>query len=149
MGEDAPLAQVAHVIQLAVAPVFLLTGIGALLGVLTGRLARIVDQARALERRLATAPAERLPAIQRNVAQHRMRARLTLLALSLCIGSALLINIVIVALFVGVFARLNLSIVIASSFVLAITILICALLTFLREVYLATRYLRIGEPDGE
>src|SRR5436190_24067734 len=56
---QSTVSDVAHVIQLAVAPVFLLSGVGALLGVLTSRLGRIIDRARSLEGRLAAAtPAE-------------------------------------------------------------------------------------------
>lgn len=46
--------EIAHIIQLSIAPVFLLTGVGTLLNVLSGRLARIIDRARALEQRLET-----------------------------------------------------------------------------------------------
>jgi hypothetical protein len=46
--------EIAHVIQLSIAPVFLLTGVGTLLNVLSGRLARIIDRARVLEQRLET-----------------------------------------------------------------------------------------------
>ncbi|MEC9356322.1 MAG: DUF2721 domain-containing protein [Pseudomonadota bacterium] len=149
MNQDAPLAEVAHVIQLAVAPVFLLTGIGALLGVLASRLARTVDRARELEKRLMTAPPGRALVIRERLRQQSKRARLTLGSISLCIAGALLISSVIVALFVGVFAHINLAIVIAIGFVAALASLILALLLFLREVYLATRYLRIGEPDPD
>ncbi|MDT0497282.1 DUF2721 domain-containing protein [Algiphilus sp. W345] len=149
MNQDAPLAEVAHVIQLAVAPVFLLTGIGALLGVLASRLARTVDRARVLEKNLIMAPAGRAKVIRENLLQQRQRARLTLGSISFCIAGALLISSVIVALFVGVFAHINLALVIAVGFVAALASLIVALLMFLREVYLATRYLRIGEPDPD
>jgi hypothetical protein len=44
--------EIAHIIQLSIAPVFLPTGVGTLLNVLSGRLARIIDRARALEQRL-------------------------------------------------------------------------------------------------
>jgi len=46
--------EIAHIIQLSIAPVFLLTGVGTLLNVLSGRLARIIDRARVLEQRLET-----------------------------------------------------------------------------------------------
>ena len=78
MNQDAPLAEVAHVIQLAVAPVFLLTGIGALLGVLASRLARTVDRARELEKKLMTAPPGRALVIRESLRQQSKRARLTL-----------------------------------------------------------------------
>jgi len=52
---------VAHAIQLAVAPVFLLSGIGAILVVITNRLGRIIDRARVLEDRLDNASRNSTP----------------------------------------------------------------------------------------
>ena len=48
MVGSASLVNVAETIRIAVAPVFLLTGLAALLGVITGRLSRVIDRARAL-----------------------------------------------------------------------------------------------------
>jgi hypothetical protein len=59
MGE-MEISPIAHVIQLSVAPVFLLSGIGAILAVMTSRLGRIIDRARTLEAQLDNAPAERV-----------------------------------------------------------------------------------------
>jgi hypothetical protein len=53
MQGEAPVVAIGHVIQLAVAPVFLLTGVSGLLAVLTNRLSRIIDRARTLEERMA------------------------------------------------------------------------------------------------
>ena len=55
MTQDSGITGIAHVIQLSVAPVFLLSGIGAMLAVMTNRVARVIDRARALEAK-ATAP---------------------------------------------------------------------------------------------
>ena len=52
MEQDNVITAVAHVIQLAVAPVFLLSGIGAMLSVMTSRLGRVVDRARVLNERI-------------------------------------------------------------------------------------------------
>lgn len=147
---EPALASISHVIQLSVAPVFLLSGVGALLNVLTNRLARIVDRARHLE---ADAAAQAPPTVRQNIrhALRRMalRARLVSWAISLCTASALLICAVIVVLFVGTFAGLGLGPVIATGFVAAMLSLIVALLFFLREIDLATRHLRIGLADEE
>ena len=56
---DQTIYDISHVIQLSVAPVFLLTAIGTILGVLSSRLARIVDRARALNERLEDSPGNR------------------------------------------------------------------------------------------
>jgi len=58
---DQTISDISHVIQLSVAPVFLLTSIGTILGVLSTRLARIVDRARALNDRLEIATEDRIP----------------------------------------------------------------------------------------
>jgi len=55
--QDSGITAVAHVIQLSVAPVFLLSGIGAMLAVMTNRLARVIDRARALEAKATADPA--------------------------------------------------------------------------------------------
>lgn len=149
MDAMAPIATVAHVIQLSVAPVFLLGGVGAMLAVLTNRLARIVDRARVLEAELPGAAPGRVDTLTKGLRRMAARARLTSWAISFCIGCALLISSVIVALFVGSSINWNLSTVIASLFVSSILSLICGLLCFLREIYLSTRYLRIGAPDPE
>ena len=149
MEADTQVAAIAHTIQVAVAPVFLLGGVGAMLGVLTNRLARIVDRARSLEAELGSAAPGRVPALQRGLRNQARRARLTNWAIAFCIGCALLISSSIVVLFIGAFSRWNLSIVIAALFVGSIGSLICGLLCFLREIQLATRYLRIGAPEPE
>lgn len=130
MQLSTDITTVVHVIQLAVAPVFLLTGIGALLGVLVNRLGRVVDRFRALENRNLDAPTE-MGILER-------RARLIHWAISLCTTGALLICIVIATLFVGALLAADVSAVIATLFILAMLALILGLLLFLREIYLAT-----------
>lgn len=149
MQTETQIAAIAHTIQAAVAPVFLLGGVGAMLGVLTNRLSRIVDHARRLEAELMTAAVERHPGIKQTLSVLARRARLTHRAIALCIGCGLFIASVIIVLFIGAFSRWNLSALIAALFVLSITSLICGLLLFLREIQIATRNLRIGEMEPD
>jgi len=135
---------IGHVIQLAVAPVFLLTGVSGLLGVLTNRLARIIDRARVLEERLAKAPESDQAGIHDELGLLSQRARLVNTAISLCTVCALLICAVIGALFVGAFLSTDASVLIGVVFTGAMLALFIALVSFLREVYVATRSLRIG-----
>lgn len=134
----------AHVIQLAVAPVFLLAGIGALLSVLSLRVGRIVDRARMLEDRQQGADDRSRTAIHAELAMLSHRARLVNSAISLCVTTALMICSLIVILFVGAIAGLNIGFAIVFLFVAAMITLITCLLIFLREIYLATSNLRIG-----
>ena len=143
MPADTTIISVAHVIQLAVAPVFLLTGIGAILSVLINRLARIIDRTRLLENRLPETESDMLSLLQLELATLFRRSRLINWAISLCTFSALLICIVIAALFVGAFLIMDVSGAVALLFIAAMLTLIGGLINFLREIYLATASMRI------
>ncbi len=141
--QPEPISTIAHVIQLSVAPVFLLTGIAGLLNVLTGRLGRIIDRARAIERAhidgdplAATAP-ERLHTLA-------IRARWINIAISLCVVSAIFVASVVMVLFATAFWGSDYRGVVAGLFIGAMIALMTGLVFFLREIYLATSSLRIG-----
>jgi len=140
------ITTVAHVIQLAVAPVFLLTGIGAILSVLVNRLARVVDRFRVLERSLLETRKRGRAAETAEMARLSRRSRLIHWAISLCTIAALLICVVIASLFVGSMLNMDLSGTIASLFIVAMLALIAGLLSFLREIALATGVIHIGRP---
>ena len=127
------LTTVAHVIQLAVAPVFLLTGIGAILSVLTGRLGRLVDRFRALSESNEVL----LPKYARELNILSLRARWVHWAITLCTASALFIAIVIGALFMGAVVDINPSRIVSILFIVAMTSLIIGLGCFLREISLS------------
>ena len=131
MQLSSDISTVVHVIQLAVAPVFLLTGIGAILSVLVNRLGRVVDRFRVLE---ALAP----DTVEDEMGILADRARLIHRAISLCTAGALLICVVIATLFVGAILAVDVSAGIAILFIIAMLALIVGLLCFLREIFLAT-----------
>ncbi len=134
------LSTVAHVIQMAVAPVFLLTGVGAILSVLTGRLGRLVDRFRVLTETVAT-----LPAIQaRELNILTVRARWVHWAITLCTASALFVAIVIGALFVGAVVDINPSRIVSILFIVAMTSLIVGLGCFLREISLSVHIFELS-----
>ncbi len=143
-AQDTGVYAIAHVIQLAVAPVFLLTGVGAMLGVLTNRLGRIIDRARALEDVHLSAEGEWRQHLERDLYALASRARLINQAISLCTTCALLVCAVIAALFAGAFLETDLSVLVGLMFIAAMLTLIGALVSFLREIQIATRSLRIG-----
>jgi hypothetical protein len=136
---------IAHLIQVALTPIFLISAIGVTLNVLTNRLARIVDRARALEHRAheAPRPGEGGGGLHGKLAVQR-RARWIYSAITLITLSALFIALVVVMLFVNAFLRWDLSAFIACMFILSMATLAAALLTFLIEVRIATITLRIG-----
>ena len=85
------VGDIAHAIQLALAPVFLLSGIGVMLGVLTNRLARVVDRARRVEESLHHATAPDIPAARDQLRVASRRARFINTSITLCTIAALLI----------------------------------------------------------
>jgi uncharacterized membrane protein YciS (DUF1049 family) len=144
-----PITDIARVIQLSVAPVFLITGIAALLGVLSGRLARLVDRARILEASIAAAGEGRSAAVREELNVLSRRGKLIYRAITLGTASALLVCFVIASLFVSALGEYPISKIVGGLFIAAMLALIAALLFFLREVFLATRALRIGRPEPQ
>ena len=144
MRELTDVSNVSHAIQLAVAPVFLLTGIGALLGVMTNRLARVIDRARTLEARLVNATPDDAPGLMSHLGILSRRAKFINLAITLCTMTALLVCTVIAILFLGAFISFDLTIPLSLLFIAAMCLLVLGLVLFLREIFLATASLRIG-----
>lgn len=144
MQPDVRVSAIAHVIQLAIAPVFLLTGIASLLGVLTSRLARIIDRARMLEGHLPSVTGEHRALIGTDLGMLSRRAKHVGRAIGLFTASALLVCVMIGMLFIGAFIAADVSRLVAALFVLVMIGLIVGLISFLREVHLATASLRIG-----
>ncbi len=144
MDAVSPLIDIGQVIQLSVAPVFLLSGIGIILTVLTNRLARVVDRARRLEEAARASTGESLEQRRQELQVMAWRARLMNRAITLSTCSALLVALVVVLLFLGAFLDFNATLSVAGLFILAMLSLIGALLLFLREVFLAIAALKIG-----
>ena len=136
---------IAHVVQSSVAPVFLLTGVASTLAVLTNRLSRVVDRARALEDRLEKEPARR-GALLADLRVLARRARYINGAISMCAVAALLVALVVVSLFADAFLGLELAAAIALLFVAAMVCLAVAYIAFFVEVRIAIAALRIGIP---
>ena len=142
--ERCDVVDIAHLIQSALAPVFLLSGVAASLGVLTNRLSRIVDRARLLEARLAGHPSE-APQLHRALAVLARRAHYINVAISLATIAALLVALVVVTLFANAFLGSELALLIALLFVGAMVCLSAAYIAFFIEVRVAVAALRIGK----
>jgi VIT1/CCC1 family predicted Fe2+/Mn2+ transporter len=128
-----------------VAPVFLLSGVAATLGVLTNRLARAVDRARSIEDRLENHVGDPKH-LHRDLEVLARRARYLNSAISLSVISAVMVALVVVTLFANAFFEANLGLTIALLFVGAMLLLTGAFIAFFIEVRLATAALRIGAP---
>jgi hypothetical protein len=140
--------QIAHVIQLSIAPVFLLTGVGTLLNVLSGRLARIIDRAHVLEQRLDTPESPHAAAVVNELHALERRGRLIYHAIKLSTTSALLVCFVIAALFASSMLHYSTYLIVAGFFIAAMLTSIVSLTLFLREVYFAIETFQIGLPAG-
>ncbi len=139
----APMS-LAQVIQLAVAPVFLLAGVGATLNVLAARIGRIIDRARLMEAELPKASPEVADDLHSRLKVLSKRATLINRAIALSVLCGLLVSLVVAALFVSSALQLELAFPIAVVFVAALLSLAAALVYFLREVLIATAALSFG-----
>ncbi len=136
--------EIAHIIQLSVAPVFLLTGVATLLNVLSGRLARIVDRARILEARLGTGDGTQEGASVNELRILERRGKLIYRAITLSTTSALMVCLVIASLFASSMLHYATRVVVSGMFVAAMLSSIISLILFLREVFLAIETFEIG-----
>jgi hypothetical protein len=143
MNMVSDITGIAHVIQTAVAPVFLLTGVAGLLSVLVNRLGRVVDRFRALDVRLPDLHGAARESAESEMAVLARRTWYIHRAIALCTGGALLVCMVIATLFIGSLVRLEASMIIATLFILAMASLVVGLLFFLREIQLSTGYIHV------
>ena len=154
MSDTNALADITHTIQLAVAPVFLLSALGTVLSVLTNRLGRIIDRARQLESRLAGLDQGEQAHARLELATLSRRARLIHRALTTGVGAALSVCLLIITAFVGYLTESNLGIEVSGLFILAMGLFAFALVSFMREAVLALDSLTFGkhavisEPKG-
>src|SRR4029079_10362425 len=145
MEPIATIKALASVIQLSVAPVFLLAGIAGLLNVLSHGLARVIDSARVIERRIPQAKSDKQrELLHAETATLWTRIALVNWAIRLCVSSALVVCVVIVALFVGDFVSFNIAAVIAILFVVAMLLIIVGLVFLLGEIGVSTSHRRGG-----
>jgi MFS family permease len=134
---ESHIFDITRIIQLAVAPVFLLTAVGTIINAIINRLGRAVDRRRQLE--------ELVPAMEGDTRLEMLdelhiiarRIRLAIWAIALAVTSAILVCLLIGFAFVGAFVTIDLSRTVAGLFIAAMVALTLSLLMFLREVFLA------------
>ena len=133
---------ITHGIQLAVAPVFLLTAVSGMIGAVAGRLARIIDRARVVEdrARVNTEP-EFLARAYKELADLRLRGRLANGCIALLTFCAFLIGTTIILLFLGETTDFQSSRLAVGGFLAGVACFLLALVCFLTETLLATRLL--------
>ena len=137
MFNTAPLGDIAHVIQLAIAPVFLLTAIATILNVLVGRLGRAVDRRRVLSAAIPKLEGDIATLAKEELAYEIRRTRLIYIATSMAVFAALLVAALISLAFIDPFVKLEFTKLIAVLFILAMVALVAALAIMLREIFYA------------
>jgi MFS family permease len=142
--QTARVNDIAEAVRLAVVPVFLLTAVSGMLNVFAGRLARIVDRARALETLLPAAVERAAEELHRKLYVLSRRAKLVNTSITLCTICSLLVCTMIGVMFIGAVLQLDVYRLVALLFGLAMVAFIVALIAFLREIFIATQNLRIG-----
>jgi hypothetical protein len=143
MNDQSTVGAIAHLIQLAVAPVFLLAGIGSILNVLAGRLARVFDRARKIEETIGDVPDERRAGELGQLAILDRRISAIHWAILCCTASALFVCLLVAILFVANLVSMNFATPVALLFVAAMCFLIAGLLLFLVEITIARRSVRV------
>lgn len=142
---EAGVTPIAQIIQLAIAPVFLLVGISGLLNVMTGRLARIVDRARALEIDVLTADEQLRRDEIEELSVLSRRMSICQWAIAMCTISAIFVCVMVSLLFVASIAMMNFAVPVALLFIAVMVALTLGLLLFFLEVAISTRVVRVRE----
>lgn len=142
-------ADILHVIQGAIAPVVLISGVGLLLLTLTARLGRIVDRTRLLAAERRTADPEARLSLDAQLAVLKHRAQLVRLAVALSAGSVAIIGILITVLFLGLLLGWNVALLAAFLFVASLLSLVAAMLVFVRELFHALTALSMTLDDPQ
>lgn len=147
MMSATPLAAdgIAHTIQIALAPSFLLTAIGAILALLTGRLGRVVDRSRWIEANYAPKGDPRHDFQLQQLRLIDLRMKYSNRALVLCTLSAMMVCVVIAGLFTSALFDWALGQLVAMAFIVAMILLIVGLVYFLYEVRTAIHATRIQD----
>jgi F0F1-type ATP synthase assembly protein I len=141
------ISTITQAIELALGPVFLLTGIAGMLNVMSGRLSRIIDRGRYLTERISEEQRKQHENINNEMRTLERRRYYTSLAITSCTVSALLVCLVIVALFFDAMFAIPLGWVIGILFIMATMALVVGLAFFLREVHESSKTVRLNKSE--
>jgi Protein of unknown function (DUF2721) len=139
IDSETHIGLITHAIQLAIAPVFLLTAIGTIINALTGRLSRAVDRRRQIEEVLPNVEGEARTNLEDELPFLAQRIMITIRAIALAVISALFVCLLIGTAFAAAFVSIDLSRPVALLFIAAVVALTASLLFFMREIMLAAQ----------
>jgi hypothetical protein len=144
-------SELTSILQAAVSPVILISGVGLLILSLTNRFARVVDRSRQLGETLRHAPAQERERLQSQLGILFGRARLLRAAITFATLSVLVAAILVIALFLTAFLHVEVVLLSAILFIACLTSLILSLLAFLQDINrsLAALKLELGPMDDD
>jgi polyferredoxin len=142
------ISNITSLIQVSVAPVFLIAGVAGLLNVFTGRLSRIIDKLERLDAYISDEEKkdsnfildEKLTKRRRFLV---MRMQNTNKAIFFCTATGFMIALVILTIFASSLISLDAHFIISILFIISMACLIIALLLFLREIYYTTSFIKV------
>ena len=137
---ETHIADITRAIQLAVAPVFLLTAIGTIISALNNRLGRAVDRRRVIQERLLHTSEETAIPAKAELAALARRSRIIYFSILAAVTGALLVCLVVACAFIAALLAVDLSKEVAVLFILAMAALVVCLTLFLREIFLAVSF---------
>ena len=137
------LSQLIPVLQTAVGPVILISGVGLLLLSLTNRFGRAVDRTRQLLREMRAASGEDRKRLAGQVENLYQRAKLIQRAIVFSTVSLLFAAVLIITLFFTALMKLELAVVISLLFICCLASLIVSLIAFIMDIRLSLRALKL------
>ncbi len=143
MGETAGITQIAQTIQLAIGPVFLLVATGSMLNFITGRLARVVDRARDLQRLHGETSGSEHERVVKELRRLDRRMDIINWSIGLCVACGIVVCLLVTMLFVAGSGFAQFSTLIAGTFSLAMVLLTAGLIAFLIEVRMAIKTIHV------
>jgi hypothetical protein len=138
-----PLHEIVPVLQVAIGPVILISGVGLLLLTMTNRLGRAIDRARQLKGELSKRTDEDREQVLAQVAIIYRRARVIRLSITLAALSVLLASALIITLFVTALLHLELGFFVVSIFIACMASLFASLVAFIRDINLSLHALKL------
>jgi hypothetical protein len=147
--ESSALVSIVHIIQVSLAPVFLLSGVATLLNVFSTRYARVADQVDALAKQIDGADDVTAAALALRLSHLRMRALALDVAVALAAGSGALTCATVLTLFLGEAGGFAIAAVLYVTFGLAIACTLAAIIAFATEMLMASRRVRAEVAAGQ
>jgi hypothetical protein len=136
-----------EIIQLSLAPIFLIVGIGTLVNVATGRVARVIDRARWFEDLAKESPEHINASAKYEIRALKKRLKLANWSINFLIASAVITCVNVILLMLNGLLSVNLDATIIITFMVCMTLLTGGLIAFFFEVSVATATLKIRMVD--